>query len=937
MGADDVGEGLVAAPPASRCLFVGSLGEALQQEPGTAQEMSESGSLRQGMKRQTARTPLASRWSWLAGATGSPRILAAAKGGPRILAAATLIAVAGALVFDLPARLADPGQLMGLRDHWNFYLPQAVFFDGALQRGELPMWNPLLLGGTPFAANPNSFVFYPPYLLRGLLDFAATPLSAHYSIAIMTALHLLIAGVGAYLFARDHELSFGASLTTAFVFVFSAGFVRHALAGVFVTTAAWLPFVLLFLRRCFLAVQLHERIRQALFAGLFFGLALLAGSPHMTLLMSVCIACWGAGHRFIEGWPSGRAPREKLTILAGDLGMGVLVFALAAGIASVILVPAMEFSSLSLRGHMPNRIPSELPDAAWLLRILSTYWGEWNFLHDYRLAGLGSVVLGLAALSHPRRRAVLLYLFLFYVFVDISIGPPLPFSQLFIHVAPYRLNSLSRAMTWACFPLAMLAGYGVDATARRWAEGRFGLWQSLLCLGVGGLLLSTLYGFLPPRGQLPVSHWVMLLPGIMLAVVAAAGLGPRREKHSAGLRVAVGAALAFLLLVEIAVWNRGFIPFTLSWLGYDARIDRPLAREATPDLWADNRRLASKFPNQPMLDLEPSFNGYDSLYIARAHRALLGETRYQPYLTREETVEESHRGNLFLKRSFWLARRYAEGSLPAPATLFPAASTVFLTSPPPGLPLPRIERDALAQSGLSGEVERSAVPLPSPLRWKREKTKTGKQRRSLSLPELQQPPLHGSLKLRYRSDTAGTLSSEIVDASANRAYVGKRLAIEATGGGEAELELPLPDFASLRITLHAEFEDPSPRLQVTEAWLESDLQDEDAHIRIVSRSANAVEVEVRDLPGPRLLTFVDPHYPGWKAWVDAQPADILLANEAFKAVLLPRGTHRVRFEFRPASVRRGAAVSLLSLALASVYLLLRTSPTQSMQGRGESG
>jgi len=858
-----------------------------------------------------------SRWSWLL----------ATQGIPRVLAAVAFISLAGALVFDLPARLADPSQLTGLRDHWNFYLPQAVFFDTALQRGELPLWNPLLLSGTPFSANPNSFVFYPPYLLRGLLDLGATPLSAHYSIAIMTALHVLLAGVGAFLFARDHGLSFAACMTTAFVFAFSAGFVRQALAGIFVTTTAWLPYVLLFLRRCFLAEELRERIRPALIAGLFFGLALLAGSPHMTLLMSVCIACWGVGHRFIERWPTGRAPREWATTLGGDFAMGALVFALGAGIAAVMLIPAAEFSSFSLRGRMPNLIPSKLPDAAWLLRIFSTYWGEWNLKLDYRLAGLGSVLLALAALCHPSRRTVLLYLFLFYVFVDISIGPPLPFSQLFIAVAPYRLNTLSRAMTWACFPLAMLAGYGVDATARRWAERRFSLWPSLLCLGIGCLLLWRLYGFLPPRGRLPVSDAVVVLPCIILAVVALAGLRLRGSGAPASPTsgIAVGIALPLLLLAEIVVWNRGLVPFTLDWLGHDTRIDRPLAWEPSPSFWADNRRLAWEYPNRNMLELQPAINGYDSLYIARAHRALVGADRYTPYLTREDTVEESQRGNLFLKRSFWLARRYVEGPLPDSETPFPAASTVFLEDPPGGLSLPRVARSDLEASGVSVDIERSPIALPPQLHW-RAKTgsKTGAPMRSaLTLPELRQPPLHGSLKLRYRSDTAATLSSEIVDTRAERDSVGKRLTLAATGDAAAELELPLPDFETLRITLITELEDPRGHLQLTEAWLESDRQDEDAHIRIVSRSANAVEVEVRDLPGPRILTFVDPHYPGWRASVDGEPAEILLANDAFKAVSLSPGTHRVRFEFRPPSLRRGATLSLLSLGLASAYLLLR--------------
>jgi hypothetical protein len=292
-------------------------------------------------------------------------------------------------------------------------------------------------------------------------------------------------------------------------------------------------------------------------------------------------------------------------------------------------------------------------------------------------------------------------------------------------------------------------------------------------------------------------------------------------------------------------------------------------------------------------------------------------------------VEESQRGNLFLKRAFWLARRYVEGDLPDAAVPFPAASTVFLADPPGDLPLPRIARSDLEASGVSGEVERSPIALPSQLEWRaetghkadRRHEKKAPPRITLTLPELHQPPRHGSLKLRYRSDTAATLSSEIFDVRGQRDYAGKRIAIEATGDAEAEMELPLPDFESLRITLNAELDDPRGRLRLSEAWLESDLLDEDAHIRVLTRSANAVEVEVSDLPGPRILTFLDSQYPGWRAWVDGSAAEILVANEAFKAVVLAPGTHRVRFEFRPPSLRWGATLSLLSLALASAYLL----------------
>ena len=83
---------------------------------------------------------------------------------------------------------------------------------------------------------------------------------------------------------------------------------------------------------------------------------------------------------------------------------------------------------------------------------------------------------------------------------------------------------------------------------------------------------------------------------------------------------------------------------------------------------------------------------------------------------------------------------------------------------------------------------------------------------------------------------------------------------------------------------------------------------------------NTVEVEVREVPDHRILTFIDAAYPGWRAYVDSERVPILLANDVFKAVVVPPGTHRVRFEFRPWRVYAGAAVSGPVFVLALMYL-----------------
>ena len=45
--------------------------------------------------------------------------------------------------------------------------------------------------------------------------------------------------------------------------------------------------------------------------------------------------------------------------------------------------------------------------------------------------------------------------------------------------------------------------------------------------------------------------------------------------------------------------------------------------------------------------------------------------------------------------------------------------------------------------------------------------------------------------------------------------------------------------------------------------------------------------------------FSEVVYPGWKAFVDGKPAELLTANHVFRAVFVPMGSHEVRFSYEP--------------------------------------
>ncbi len=88
--------------------------------------------------------------------------------------------------------------------------------------------------------------------------------------------------------------------------------------------------------------------------------------------------------------------------------------------------------------------------------------------------------------------------------------------------------------------------------------------------------------------------------------------------------------------------------------------------------------------------------------------------------------------------------------------------------------------------------------------------------------------------------------------------------------------------------------------------------DGDATVEMVNYAPEEIVVDVTtDVPGYLVLT--DTFYPGWRASVDGELAEISRADVAFRAVRLEPGAHRVEFHYGPASVRWGAWISGVAL------------------------
>ena len=77
-------------------------------------------------------------------------------------------------------------------------------------------------------------------------------------------------------------------------------------------------------------------------------------------------------------------------------------------------------------------------------------------------------------------------------------------------------------------------------------------------------------------------------------------------------------------------------------------------------------------------------------------------------------------------------------------------------------------------------------------------------------------------------------------------------------------------------------------------------------------------------PERGFVFLADQYFPGWSATVNGQPAEIALANHAFRLVEVPKGSATVEFRYSPPRFWIGVLVSALTLT-AVIAMLVATS------------
>jgi len=514
------------------------------------------------------------------------------------------------------------------------YFPWRLFAVAGLKDGILPLWNPYAFAGTPFVANLQSAISYPPNLL-----FLVMPVALGFTYS--AALHLAFAGCFMFFLLRVWGIGKWPAVAAAAAYMLNGYFIawlEYPAIGLWV--AVWLPLLLALYE---LSLRRRSLMLTAL-AGLVVGIQFLGGHLQVSAYVILAFFLYALVRTIWPAAAQGDTPLRRWEPLA----RGGAAFALGLLLAAGQLLPTME---LAPRSNRPLISPAAIGNTALPFTHLViylvpkffgspadyNYWGNLvgkpaiNFFETSGYVGVLPLLAACFGALEWRRPLAKYLLALAVISLLLALGTPL--YLLFFHAVPgfKQLAGVARIMSLTAFALTGLAALGLDRLSR---ERRAPV--ALVC----GLFSIVALGFV-------IADLGVFWPHII--ALGQSGVEPAASfPHYLSIQVAVFATLLAVSCVVIAVRGRlrqalfgaacvavisadGFV----TWVGFNPVADPRMAyfdTAATAFLreHADGTRMLAvgdSFlnwmpPNTPMAYSLRDIQGSDSLWWGRYHRFL---------------------------------------------------------------------------------------------------------------------------------------------------------------------------------------------------------------------------------------------------------------------------------------------------------------------------
>jgi hypothetical protein len=751
------------------------------------------------------------------------------------------------------------GEVLFDRDlHMDWY-PRAIVFARTIREGFLPLWDLTIGFGQPLLADPGAQVLYPTTWLNVVL---APPVVY----TLFALFHLTFSAVGLTRLARAVGLQRGPAVAAGAAWMLSGPFASLANLWHHFAGAAWMPWVVLATHRL---VRRPSAARVAVL-GVCLGLQVLAGSGDMVLLTAGVVGAW-----LLAVGP----PRRRALHAALSLAIGVF---LAAAVSAGQWLPTMDLVSRSARASLPEdvRVEWSVPPAGLVRlfvpldasgRVAYTAPAHLALFDGPRPPFFGSLYLGVVALAlaaaglargRPPRRLATALAAMAVVALLVSMGDHTPLYALMVELIPgaglFRFPT--KVTVVAAFAVAILAGMGLQATRGRLR--RRVLAASVAVVGAAVLAASALlFGPALPAA----TRWGLLLDRSGLEGDALPSL-VRLLDHAV---VAGLGAVALLKAGRVAAWA-------------------PLLAASclVADLLLAHQDLHSTAPAALLAVPPPVLSALD-----RAHHARVYIYEYEIHVGTSE--------RLLGRENAYTVAQPVPGIDPRPLAAF--AMRVYPVPPCGGY------------WGVEGSYDldiRGLQPLVFEevnLRLRRAEG-TPAHRRLLRLGAVRTVvALHSEgFEDLVAGPTFTSLFGEpirtfrIPDALPRVYAVGRARAVDPEAAIPAMMD---PSFEPSREVLLS-----GPGAAAASATHEPP----EARIRVEELFADRERLEV-DLEGPGFVVSVDAWAPGWRAYVDGDPADVLRANALFRAVAVPAGHHLVEMVYRPWSALVGLSISAATL------------------------
>jgi len=726
----------------------------------------------------------------------------------------------------------------------QFY-PWQQFAVEMWRSGHVPLWNPFVGSGAPLAANLQSAVFYPLNVLYLLLP-------VERAMGYTAVLHVVLAGLAMYAWARTFGLCPLAALIGALTFQLSQFFIARV--G-FLSITATFPWMAVWLWRAEALVQ-RRRLSDALWLAVAIGLGLLAGHAQTAGLGLIVVAAYSMMRVVQE---AGRRTQSAIRYPLSAIGYLLLALLIGLALAAIQLFPSAELTAQSQRAGGLN-YEFAATHSLYPLRLLTflvpdlmgnpaygNFWGYDNYWENAGYVGIWALLMAVfacalgvrgwnqrlakpgAAVSNQQSITVWFFGVTAVLSLLIALGRFAPFYPLLFRALPGAALFQGPARLLSVYTLAA-AALAAIGTERLLAGDRLHLTGRILIVAGVGVLMAAFVGERVANVRAELVRPVLRFGVTLCACAACLAFRPvfASRRH-----VLWQAALISVVVLDLLAADWQLNPLS------DVSLYRTPTGSAQAVRAAGSGRLLWFAGDEEEIKFRRyfSFKGFgpeDVAYWLGAREALLPNTAMIEHLPGVNNFDS------LVPRHYNDVMTLLDGLTFDEALRAAGAVDARYIISPRDLPLPVVHRGADVTVYCNDRAVGRAWIVP---------------------------------QARVVTDSLAALADPSFD---------PRQAVLLELGDAPEL--PAREFAE-------------GRSFVT-------LQD----------SPNAVTIRAGSESGG-FLVLADVFYPGWQAALDDRPVKVLRANHAFRAIVFPPGEHVVVFRYAPLSFTLGVAISLVALGV----------------------